>query len=217
MGKRRLDDAIKQIDHPIEVTYRCFELDPNMERDIDYNMYEALAKKYGMSIAQAKASTQNMVQMAKESGLEYNIDTLILTNTFDAHRLTMFAKKHGLMAEMTERLLRAYFTDSKHIGDHETLADLAVEVGLNREAVEKMLASNEMAEEVRADESTGQQYGITGVPFFLINKKYAITGAQPTEVIVQSLKKVIAESEITVLNNDDGMICDDDGCEIPKK
>lgn len=215
--QRRLDDAIKQIDHPIEVTYRCFELDPNMERDIDYNMYEALAKKYGMSIAQAKASTQNMVQMAKESGLEYNIDTLILTNTFDAHRLTMFAKKHGLMAEMTERLLRAYFTDSKHIGDHETLADLAVEVGLNREAVEKMLASNEMAEEVRADESTGQQYGITGVPFFLINKKYAITGAQPTEVIVQSLKKVIAESEITVLNNDDGMICDDDGCEIPKK
>ncbi|MCM3124668.1 DsbA family oxidoreductase [Mesobacillus sp. MER 48] len=201
----------------MEVTYRCFELDPNMERDIDYNMYEALAKKYGMSIAQAKASTQNMVQMAKESRLEYNIDTLILTNTFDAHRLTMFAKKHGLMAEMTERLLRAYFTDSKHIGDHETLADLAVEVGLNREAVEKMLASNEMAEEVRADESTGQQYGITGVPFFLINKKYAITGAQPTEVIVQSLKKVIAESEITVLNNDDGMICDDDGCEIPKK
>ncbi|WP_353050075.1 DsbA family oxidoreductase [Bacillus sp. ISL-41] len=217
MGKRRLDDAIKQIDHPIEVTYRCFELDPNMKRDIDYNMYEALSKKYGMSIAQAKASTQNMVQMAKESGLEYNIDTLILTNTFDAHRLTMFAKKHGLMAEMTERILRAYFTDSKHIGNHGTLTELAVEVGLDREAVEKMLASDEMAEEVRADESTGQQYGITGVPFFLINKKYAITGAQPTDVIVQSLKKVIAENEITVLSGDDGMICDDDGCEIPNK
>ncbi|WP_226646303.1 DsbA family oxidoreductase [Mesobacillus subterraneus] len=217
MGKRRLDDAIKQIDHPIEVTYRCFELDPNSGRDIEYNIYEALAKKYGMSIAQAKASTQNMVQMAKESGLEYNMDTLILTNTFDAHRLTMFAKKHGLMAEMTERFLRAYFTESKHIGDHETLTELAVEVGLDRDAVEKMLASDEMANEVRADESIGQQYGITGVPFFLINKKYAITGAQPTDVIVQSLKKVIAESEITVLSSDDGMICDDDGCEIPNK
>ncbi|WP_226087821.1 DsbA family oxidoreductase [Mesobacillus sp. S13] len=217
MGKRRLDDAIKQIDHPIEVTYRCFELDPNSGRDIEYNIYEALAKKYGMSIAQAKASTQNMVQMAKESGLEYNMDTLILTNTFDAHRLTMFAKKHGLMAKMTERILRAYFTESKHIGDHETLTELAVEVGLDRDAVEKMLASDEMANEVRADESIGQQYGITGVPFFLINKKYAITGAQPTDVIVQSLKKVIAESEITVLSSDDGMICDDDGCEIPNK
>ncbi|KIY23495.1 protein-disulfide isomerase [Mesobacillus subterraneus] len=201
----------------MEVTYRCYELDPNKERGIDLNMYESLSKKYGMSIAQAKASTQNIVQMAKESGLEYNFDTLILTNTFDAHRLAMFAKSHGLMAEMTERLLRAYFTDSKDIGDHETLVDLAGEVGLNREAVEKMLASNEMAEEVRADESTAQQYGITGVPFFLINKKYAITGAQSTETIVQTLKKVIAESEITILNNDDGMICDDDGCEIPKK
>ncbi len=199
------------------MTYRCFELDPNSGRDIEYNIYEALAKKYGMSIAQAKASTQNMVQMAKESGLEYNMDTLILTNTFDAHRLTMFAKKHGLMAEMTERFLRAYFTESKHIGDHETLTELAVEVGLDRDAVEKMLASDEMANEVRADESIGQQYGITGVPFFLINKKYAITGAQPTDVIVQSLKKVIAESEITVLSSDDGMICDDDGCEIPNK
>ena len=188
-----------------------------MKRDIDYNMYEALSKKYGMSIAQAKASTQNMVQMAKESGLEYNIDTLILTNTFDAHRLTMFAKKHGLMAEMTERILRAYFTESKHIGDHGTLTELAAEVGLNRGAVEEMLASDDMADEVRADESTGQQYGITGVPFFLINKKYAITGAQPTDVLVQSLKKVIAENEITVLNNDDSMICDDDGCEIPNK
>ncbi|CAM3884806.1 DSBA-like thioredoxin domain-containing protein [Mesobacillus thioparans] len=188
-----------------------------MKRDIDYNMYEALSKKYGMSIAQAKASTQNMVQMAKESGLEYNIDTLVLTNTFDAHRLTMFAKKYGLMAEMTERLLRAYFTESRHIGDHGTLAELAAEVGLDGSAAAKMLASDEMAEEVRADESTGQQYGITGVPFFLINKKYAITGAQSTDVIVQSLKKVITESEITVLNNDDGMICDDDGCEIPKK
>ncbi|WP_269745777.1 DsbA family oxidoreductase [Mesobacillus selenatarsenatis] len=217
MGKRRLDDAIKQIDHPIEVTYRCFELDPNMERDIEYNIYEGLAKKYGMSVAQAKASTANMVQMAREAGLEYNMDTLILTNTFDAHRLAMFAKKHGLMAEMTERILHAYFTESKHIGDHGTLTELAVEVGLNRGAVEEMLASDEMADEVRADERTGQQYGITGVPFFLINKKYAITGAQPTDVIVQSLKKVIAENQITVLNNDDGMICDDDGCEIPNK
>ena len=188
-----------------------------MKRDIDYNMYEGLAKKYGMSIDQAKASTQNMVQMAREAGLEYNMDTLILTNTFDSHRLTMFAKKHGLMAEMTERILRAYFTESKHIGDHGTLAELAAEVGLNRGAVEEMLASDDMADEVRADESMGQQYGITGVPFFLINKKYAITGAQPTDVIVQSLKKVIAENEITVLNNEDGMICDDDGCEIPEK
>lgn len=188
-----------------------------MGRDIKENMYEALAKKYGMSIAQAKANTQNMVQMAKEIGLDYQMDTLILTNTFDAHRLTMFAKAKGLMKEMTERILRAYFTESKHIGDHETLTELAEEVGLDREAVAKMLASDEMADAVRADEQAAQAYRVTGVPFYLINKKYALTGAQPTEVFVQALQKIIAEDEITILNSQDGGFCDGDDCEIPKK
>ncbi|MGY6211182.1 DsbA family oxidoreductase [Cytobacillus firmus] len=217
MGKRHLEDAIKQINHPIEVTYRCFELDPMAERDIQDNMYEKLAKKYGMTIEQAKANTQNMVQMARNAGLEFNIDTIVLTNTFDAHRLTMFAKTKGLMKEMTERLLRAYFTDSGHIGDPVTLAQLAEEVGLNREEAKQMLAGNAFAEEVRADEQLAQAYRITGVPFFLINKKYALSGAQPTEMIIQALQKIIAEDEITVLNDNDGIICDDDGCEIPKK
>ncbi|WP_311315383.1 DsbA family oxidoreductase [Neobacillus mesonae] len=217
MGKRHLEDAIKQIDHPIDVTYRCYELDPSAGRDIKENIYESLAKKYGMSIEQAKANTQNMVQMAKNAGLDYQMDTLILTNTFDAHRLTMYAKSQGLMKEMTERILRAHFSESKHIGDHQTLADLAVEVGLNREAVEKLLASDEMTAEVRADEQAAQQYRITGVPFFLINKKYALSGAQPVEVFVQALNKVIAEDEIVVLNTEDGLNCDENGCEIPKK
>jgi predicted DsbA family dithiol-disulfide isomerase len=170
-----------------------------------------------MSIAQAKANTQNVVQMAKRVGLDYQMDTLILTNTFDAHRLTMFAKTKGLMKEMTERILHAYFTESKHIGDHETLTQLAVEVGLNREEVEQMLAGDEMADAVRADERSAKQIGVTGVPFFLIDQKYALTGAQPTDVFVQVMEKVIAENKIVVLNNDDGMICDENGCEIPKK
>lgn len=188
-----------------------------MGRDIKGNIYEALAEKYGMSIAQAKANTQQMVQMAKKAGLDYQMDTLILTNTFDAHRLTMYAKSQGLMKEMAERILRAYFTESKHIGDHQTLTDLAVEVGLTREAVERMLASDEMTDAVRADEQMAQQYRITGVPFFLINKKYALSGAQPTEAFVQALEKAIAEDEIVVLNSQDGLNCDENGCEIPKK
>jgi predicted DsbA family dithiol-disulfide isomerase len=188
-----------------------------MKRDVKENMYESLAKKYGMSIDQAKANTQNVVQMAKEVGLEYQMDTMILTNTFDAHRLTMYAKTKGLVHEMTERILRAYFTESKHIGDHETLTELAVEVGLDRESVKNMLTSDEMADVVRADEQLARQYGVSGVPFFLINQKYALTGAQPTETFVQALKKVIAEDQIVVLNNQDGLNCDDDGCEIPKK
>jgi predicted DsbA family dithiol-disulfide isomerase len=204
------------------VTYRCFELDPTAERDIKDNIYEKLAKKYGMSIDQAKANTQNMVNMAKEVGLDYRMDTMIQTNTFDAHRLVMYAKTKGLMKEMTERILRAHFTESKHIGDYETLTELAVETGLDREEVAEMLASDEMAVEVRADEKAAQQIGVTGVPFYLINNKYALTGAQPAEVFVQALKKVIAEEEenkITLLNSDseDGVVCDENGCELPKK
>jgi len=192
-------------------------LDPTLGRNIKENIYEGLAKKYGMSIAQAKANTQRVVLMAKEVGLDYQMDTLILTNTFDAHRLTMYAKQKGLMKEMTERILQAQFTESKHIGDHETLTELAVEVGLKREEVANMLATDEMSDVVRADEQTAKQYGVTGVPFFLINKKYALTGAQPTETFVQAMKKVIAENEITVLNSQEGLNCDEDGCEIPNK
>ncbi len=199
------------------MTYRCFELDPNAGRDIKENMYEVLAKKYGMSIAQAEANCDNVERMAKEVGLEYHLDSVILTNTFDAHRLTMFAKTKGLAKEITERILRAYFTESKHIGDHETLTELAVEVGLDREEVAKMLAGDDMADAVHTDEQTARQYGISGVPFFLINKKYAISGAQPTEAFVQALEKVLAEDQIVVLNNLDGDMCDEDGCEIPKK
>lgn len=188
-----------------------------MGTDVKHNIYEGLAKKYGKSVAQAKANTQNMVQMAKEAGLDYKMDTLVLTNTFDAHRLTMFAKSKGLMKEITERILHAYFTESKHIGNHNTLTELAVEVGLDRTEVQQMLASDQMADEVRADQQLAKQYSITAVPFFLINKKYALTGAQPTETFIRALEKVISEEQIVVLNNDDGMVCDDDGCEIPKK
>lgn len=170
-----------------------------------------------MSLAQAKANCDNIEESAKEDGLEYHLESVVLTNTFDAHRLTMFAKTKGLMKEMTERLLRAYFTESKHIGDHETLTELAVEVGLDREEVENMLASGAMADEVRADEQMAQQYRITGVPFFLINKKYALSGAQPTDMFVQALEKVLAEDQITFINPADGVTCDENGCEIPKK
>ena len=215
IGKKRLEDAIKQIDHPVEVTYRCFELDPTMGRDIKQNVYESLAKKYRMSIEQAKANTERVVQMAKEVGLEFHMDTMILTNTFDAHRLTMYAKTQGLMKEMTDRILKAYFTESKHIGDHEMLTELAVEVGLNRKEVANLLASGKMAEVVRADEQMAKEYGVTGVPFFLISNKYALTGAQPTETFVQALKKIISEEENHASNSQDGVVCDDDGFEIP--
>lgn len=200
--------------------FRSFELDPTMKRDVSYNIYEKLAQKYGMSVAQAKASCDNMEQMAKSVGLEFKFDTLILTNTFDAHRLAMYAKTEGKMHEMTERILRAYYTESKHIGDHETLIGLANEVGLNEEAVAKMLESAQMADEVRADEQAAKEYGIHSIPYFLINKKYAITGAQPTETIVEAIEKILKEdnpyTNVNMPTNEKDSNCGDDGCDLPK-
>ncbi len=190
-----------------------------MKRDVGYNIYEALSKKYGMSVEQAKANSSNLERMAAEVGLEFNFDTQILTNTFDAHRLVMFANKQGLMHEMTDRILRAYFTEGKHIGDHATLVQLAEEVGLNGESVKQLLSSTDMSGEVRGDEGLAAQYGIRSVPFFIFNKKYSLTGAQPTETFIQALKQIKAEeSSITDLGDQDsGPSCDENGCEIPKK
>ncbi len=171
-----------------------------------------------MSLEQAKANCNNMEQMAQEVGLDFRFDTQILTNTFDAHRLVAFARTKGQMHEMTERLLRAYYTESKHIGNHSTLTELAGDVGLNQEAVADMLASNDFSDAVRQDERKAEQYGIRSIPFFLINKKYAVTGAQSSETFVQSLQQIIEQDDLlTDGNEQDGAACDDDGCEIQKK
>lgn len=190
IGKRRLEDALNQIGGEFEVVYRSFELDPTAERDSKENMYEHLARKYGMSIEQAKENTNQVIAMAKESGLNYQFDTLIMTNTFDAHRLTAFAKTKGLDGELKERILQAHFTESKHIGDHETLAELAEEVGLDRQEVTEVLKTDAFGDIVRADRNEATQLGINSVPFFVIDHKYAIQGAQPTEAFVQTIKQI---------------------------
>lgn len=174
----------------MKVVYRCFELNPAAPKDITENYYEIISKKYGISVQQAKTNAQNVQQMAQSAGLEFNMDTMILTNTFDAHRLAMFANRFDLMHEMTERILRAYYSESKHIGDHGTLIELAEEVGLQREAVASMLSSMDMSDEVRADEKEANDFGIHSIPFFLINRKYAITGAQSSEVFVDVLNQI---------------------------
>jgi predicted DsbA family dithiol-disulfide isomerase len=146
-----------------------------------------------MSIEQSKANGQNMIKMAQEVGLDFQYDTLILTNTFDAHRLAMYAKEQGLMSEMTNRILHAYYTESKHIGDHATLIELAKEVGLDGDAVTNMLESGDMSDEVRADEQEAAELGINSIPFFLINRKYAVTGAQSSETFVQAIEQIMEQ------------------------
>ncbi|RUT28102.1 DsbA family oxidoreductase [Paenibacillus zeisoli] len=192
MGKRRFEQALNQFadKNNVEVIYRSFELDPNAKRDVDYDVHDMLAGKYGMTRERAIAMNNDVTEQAKSLGLQYRLDTAIQTNTFDAHRLTHFAAKQGKAAEMTELLFKAYFTDSKHIGDHAVLSALAGQVGLDEQTAAAMLSRDDYAVEVKGDEQEAAELEIRAVPFFLIDRKYAITGAQPAEVFLETLLKV---------------------------
>ncbi|GGG90969.1 DsbA family oxidoreductase [Paenibacillus radicis (ex Gao et al. 2016)] len=212
IGKRRLEGALEQFAHrdDVEVEFRSFELDPNAKRDVDYDVNDMLSKKYGMSREQAEANNRNLTEQARTLGLDYHMDKMVLTNTFDAHRLTHLAAKSGKREEMAERLFKAYFTEGKHLGDHDTLADLAVEVGIDRGEALEALKSPTYTQEVRADEQEASQIGVRGVPFFVIDRKYAVSGAQPSEVFLQAVQQAYQESKpLTVIGGDEG---DDASC-----
>lgn len=224
IGKRRLELALEQFPHQdqVEVEFKAFELDPNSLTYSGQNIHEVLAKKYGMSIEQARQSNQGIGQHAASVGLAFNFDEMKPTNTFDAHRLAKFAKSQGKEAEVSEKLLYAYFTESKLISDHDTLADIAEAAGLDREKVLEVLSDqNAYKSEVRTDEALAQQYGVQGVPFFVINQKYAISGAQPLETFQGALQKVWEEEApkpvFQDLSTDSDLSCADGSCSIPDK
>ncbi|UQD52232.1 DsbA family oxidoreductase [Bacillus methanolicus] len=226
IGKRRLEQALAQFPYKdqVEIEYKSFELDPNAPKESDKNIHELLAAKYRMSVEQAKRSNEGIKQHAASVGLDFHFDTMKPTNTFDAHRLAKFAKKNGKEAEITEKLLYAYFTESKHIGDHETLADIAEAAGLDRqEALNVLQDKNAYANDVRIDEAIAQQYGIRGVPYFVINQKYAISGAQPMETFVNALQKVWQEESSAPKFQDlsteaaEDASCVDGNCAIPNR
>ncbi|WP_404451092.1 DsbA family oxidoreductase [Virgibacillus necropolis] len=222
IGKRRLELALEQFSNKdkVTITYKSYELDPNAEVNAGKNIHELLAGKYGMSVEKARQSNENLANQAAELGLTYRFDTMQHTNTFDAHRLAKYADKQGKGKEMTERLLQAYFTDSLHIADNETLTKLAGEVGLDKDAVRDVLESSDFAKAVRGDEKEAQQIGVQGVPFFVFNEKYAVSGAQPPEVFSEVIEKVWEEENeqptLQTLNpkKSETTYCTGDGCDV---
>lgn len=222
IGKRKFEQALERFagKSDVEVIYRSFELDPSAPKDVDYDIHDMLSSKYGMSREQAVANNRNLSAQAQSIGLEMNFDQVVLTNTFDGHRLSHFAGKHGKMGEMMERLYEAYFSKGEHVGDHDVLAGFAEEIGLDREEAAAALASSAFSEEVRADEEEAAQLGIRGVPYFVINRKYGISGAQQPETFLRALEKVWEEERpaFTDLGEPDhaGM-CEDGSCAVPVK
>ncbi|MFS0672163.1 DsbA family oxidoreductase [Ornithinibacillus sp. 179-J 7C1 HS] len=224
IGKRRLESALEQFPHQeqVELEYKSFELDPNAQIYSGTSIHEALAKKYGMSVDEAKKANLNVGEQAKTVGLDYNFDNMKPTNTFDAHRLTKYAETVGKGKELTEHILHSYFVEGKLISDHETLVEIATTVGLEKEHALTILKDSEKyANEVRNEEMLAQQYGATGVPYFVINQKYSISGAQPTELFLSALNQVWEEEapkpKLKNLVEENDTLCTDDGCSIPEK
>ena len=196
LGKRRFERALESFGHRDEVTvvYRSFELDPSAPAGVTTATVERLADKYGMTAQQADDAQRQMEQRAAQDGLEFRMDGLRSGNTRDAHRLLHLAKAHGVQAALAERLHRAYFTEQASIFDHSSLTELAVEAGLDRDDVTRVLASQEYGDAVDTDEEMARALGANGVPLFIIDRRYGISGAQPPEVIEQVLDQAWADA-----------------------
>jgi predicted DsbA family dithiol-disulfide isomerase len=191
IGKRKFETGAEGFD--VEVEYHSFELSPDTPVDFDGSAADFLAKHKGMPIEQVRPMLAQVTAVAAEVGLDYDYDALQHTNTVKAHQLLHFAKAQGKQIEMKERLLRAYFVEGRHVGRDEELADLAAEIGLDRDDVLRSLNSNEFLDAVLADQDQAISYGIQGVPFFVVDGKYGVSGAQSPETFTSVLAKVADE------------------------
>jgi predicted DsbA family dithiol-disulfide isomerase len=197
IGKRKFEMALAQFEHKdqVEIEWHSFELDPNAETQLDKSPYGYLAERYGKSREWAIGTHEQVAQTAAEVGLTFNFDQSIMANSFDAHRLIQLAKANGASDQVEEDLFKAHFTDGKNIADHGVLIEIAKASGLNALETEVMLKSNDFTDEVRYDEKTAQNIGISGVPFFVINQKFGISGAQSPETFLGALIKAEEEKE----------------------
>jgi predicted DsbA family dithiol-disulfide isomerase len=195
IGKRRFERALAGFEHrdDVEVAWRSFELDPHAPRESGEDPVERLARKYGMTREDALAAQARVSALAAGEGLAYRLDAAPPANTLDAHRLLHLAADRGVQDAAEERLFAAHFTEGRRLGDPETLVELAADVGLDGGAVRAVLEGDDYADAVAGDEREAAELGITGVPFFVIDRRYGISGAQPAELIQQALERAWAD------------------------
>jgi predicted DsbA family dithiol-disulfide isomerase len=216
VGKRRLEAALAQFPQrdAVEVVWRAFELDPSAprERDTSMSYAERLAQKYGSTTSDAQGMISRMTGVAKQDGLDFHFERIRPGNTFDAHRVLHLAQERGKQDAVKERFLRGYMTEGEAIGDPEVLVRLAGEAGLDEEEVRATLAGDTHAREVRADEEEARELGIGGVPFFVIGGRYAVSGAQPAELLLGAITKAWSELAAQPVTFAEGAVCGPEGC-----
>lgn len=196
IGKRRFEAALERFEHRGEVTvmWRSFELDPEAARDVPGSPAERLAGKYGMTLERALQLHAEMEERAVGEGLEYHLDQTKGGNSFDAHRMIHLAATYGHQAAAQERLFRAYFTEGESLGVWDTLVRLMEEIGVDGAEARESLRLDKFAEDVREDEALAQQLGIQGVPFFVFDRRYGLSGAQPADVMLTALERAWEEA-----------------------
>ena len=194
VGKRRFEQALARFAGPadIEIEYRAYELDPSPGRDKTQTEAQLLAAKFGQSAADAERMLATMTQTAAGEGLSFDFATVVAANTFRAHQVIALAADRGVQGAVKERLLKAHFEQGLDVEDVETLARLGAEAGLDADEVRAALTDGRYAETVRAQQEDGRQLGITGVPFFVFDRTYGVSGAQPPEVFLEVLEKAAA-------------------------
>ena len=197
VGKRRFENALARFDnrHEVQIVHRSFQLNPAAPRDATSSRREMLMRKYGRSPDQAVEMDARMTQTAAAEGLEFNLEGTLTGNTFDAHQLVHLAHAHGLQDAVVERLFRAYFTEQRSLFDQQTLVNLGADAGLNRIEAAAALRDNRYANAVDTDIEIAHRLGVTGVPFYVINDRYGISGAQAPETFLDVLQRVAADHQ----------------------
>ena len=193
IGKRKFEKGVELFGDNVQVEYHSFELAPDTPVDFDGSPIDYLSQKKGLPVDQVHEMLGRVTEVARSVGLEYNYDAVHQTNTIKAHELMHFAKAHGKQAEMKERLLSAYFVEGKHVGRIDNLADLAQEVGLDRAAAHEALSTSQFLSDVKDDVAQAEAYGINGVPFYVIDGKYGVSGAQDPETFKNVLEQAREE------------------------
>jgi predicted DsbA family dithiol-disulfide isomerase len=215
VGKRHLEQALAEFPHAreVEIEWKSYELDPEAPRQRPGTYSERLATKYGTSVAEARARMARIVSIGAAARIDFRFDDARPGNTFDAHRLLHLAAKVGVQDQLKERFFAATFIEGRPIGDRETLVSLAAEAGIAEADARRVLESRDYAQDVRDDEVEAMEMGVQGVPFFVIDRRYAVSGAQPAAVLLEALDRAWRDaSPLKVVSGDD--VCDDDTCEL---
>jgi predicted DsbA family dithiol-disulfide isomerase len=195
IGKRRFEKALARFDHSdeVEVVWRSFQLHPEHPKGVREPLEESLAAKIGGTVDQVRAMNDHVKTLAAAEGLEYDFERYTLVNTFDAHRLTHLARAHGLGAELHERFLRAQLIEGEVLDDADTLVRLSAEVGVPEDTARRVLEGDDYTADVDKDIRELRALGGNGVPFFVIDRRYGVSGAQPTEVFLRALETARAD------------------------